>query len=43
MTGACPAPLFTLLGQGVWAIAIVILSATLGTYVYGLLRARLPH
>jgi len=43
MTGACPGPMFTLLGQGVWAILLVIGSAIVGTYVYGLLRSRLPH
>lgn len=43
MTGACPGPLFTLLGHGILSIALVIFSAILGTYVYGLLRSRLPH
>jgi len=43
LTGACPGPLFTLLGQGIWSIAVVILSAMLGTYVYGALREKLPH
>ena len=43
MTGACPGPMFTLLGQGVWAILLVIISAVFGTYVYGILRPRLPH
>jgi len=43
MTGACPGPMFTLLGQGVWAIGLVILASVFGTYVYGLLRGRLPH
>lgn len=43
MTGACPGPLFSLLGQGVWSMAVVILGALLGTFVYGLLRPRLPH
>lgn len=43
LTGACPGPLFTLLGQGIWAIGLVILSAMLGTYVYGAVRGRLPH
>ena len=43
MTGACPGPMFTLVGHGVWSILIVIASATLGTYVYGRLRAKLPH
>ncbi|MDW3195516.1 MAG: DUF6691 family protein [Cytophagales bacterium] len=43
MTGACPGPLFILLGNGIGVIAVVILSAMLGTYVYGLLRTKLPH
>ncbi|MEM9921586.1 MAG: DUF6691 family protein [Bacteroidota bacterium] len=43
MTGACPGPLFTLLGHGIWTILVVILSAVLGTFVYGALRDRLPH
>ena len=43
LTGACPGPLFTLLGQGILAIGIIILSATLGTYVYGAVRDKLPH
>lgn len=43
LTGACPGPMFTLLGQGIWAIGIVILSATAGTYLYGALRHKLPH
>ena len=43
LTGACPGPLFTLLGQGVWSIAVVIASATLGTFAYGAVRERLPH
>ncbi len=43
MTGACPGPLFTLLGHGIWSILIIIASATFGTLIYGLLRERLPH
>ena len=43
MTGACPGPLFTLLGHGIWSITLVIASAVLGTYAYGILRTRLPH
>lgn len=43
MTGACPGPMFTLLGQGIWSIGLVILAAVFGTFVYGLLRSRLPH
>ena len=43
LTGACPGPMFTLLGHGIWAIGLVILASVFGTYVYGLLRPRLPH
>ena len=43
MTGACPGPLFILLGNGVGVVLVVIASALLGTYVYGLLRNKLPH
>lgn len=43
MTGACPGPLFTLLGHGIWAILIIIVSAVLGTFTYGILRPKLPH
>jgi uncharacterized membrane protein YedE/YeeE len=43
LTGACPGPLFALLGSGVTVIAASIASALLGTWTYGLVRARLPH
>lgn len=43
MTGACPGPLFVLVGNGIWMMGLVILSATLGTFVYGLIRNKLPH
>ena len=43
MTGACPGPMFILLGHGIAAIGIVILSAIFGTFLYGLLREKLPH
>ena len=43
MTGACPGPMFILLGNGVGVILVVIVSAVLGTYVYGKVRHKLPH
>ena len=43
LTGACPGPLFALLGNGVTVIAVAIVSAIAGTWTYGLLRPRLPH
>ena len=43
MTGACPGPLYVLVGNGYLVFLVVILSATIGTFVYGLLRNKLPH
>lgn len=43
LTGACPGPLFILLGNGIGVIGISIVAALLGTYVYGILKPRLPH
>jgi hypothetical protein len=43
LTGACPGPLYALLGAGYAVIALVIASALLGVVTYGLLRPRLPH
>ena len=43
LTGACPGPLFALLGSGVGVIAVAIVAAMLGTWTYGLLRGVLPH
>ena len=43
LTGACPGPLFALLGSGVGVIVVAIASAILGTWTYGLLRGSLPH
>jgi uncharacterized protein len=42
-TGACPGPLFALLGSGVSVMILPILSAIAGTWTYGYLRPRLPH
>jgi len=43
LTGACPGPLFALVGDGVTVMIAAIGSALAGTWVYGLLRSRLPH
>ncbi len=43
LVGACPGPMFILLGYGYLSILIVILSAIGGTFLYGVLRTRLPH
>ena len=43
LAGACPGPMYVLLGTGVWSMIIVIAAAVLGTFVYGLLKDKLPH
>lgn len=43
ITGACPGPLFAQIGSGGTVIAISLLSAIAGTWVYGLVRDKLPH
>jgi uncharacterized protein len=43
LTGACPGPMFVLLGNGMSVFLVVIASALLGTYVYGRLQSKLPH
>lgn len=41
--GACPGPMYILVGTGVFSMFIVIAAAILGTFVYGLFRDKLPH
>ncbi|MBC9795147.1 DUF6691 family protein [Sinomicrobium weinanense] len=43
LAGACPGPMYILLGAGFWSMGIVILGALSGTFVYGLLKNKLPH
>lgn len=43
LAGACPGPMFTLVGAGFYSLLIVIAFAILGTYVYGVLKDKLPH
>lgn len=41
--GACPGPMFALLGAGFLPMAVAILGALLGTWLYGILKDKLPH
>ena len=43
IVGACPGPMYVLVGQGYWFIIVIMLSAILGTYTYGAVRDKLPH
>ena len=43
LTGACPGPIFALIGNGMTVYGVVLVSALVGTWFYGVLRPRLPH
>jgi uncharacterized protein len=43
MTGACPGPMYSLIGSGLTVYAVAIGSAVLGTLAYGAVRDKLPH
>lgn len=43
LVGACPGPIFVLIGAGLFPMLIVAAFAILGTYLYGLVKDRLPH
>ncbi len=43
MTGACPGPIYILIGNGFGIMAIVLFSALLGAAVHGMLSKNLPE
>jgi uncharacterized membrane protein YedE/YeeE len=43
MTGACPGPLFALIGSGYTVVIVVFFAAVAGTWTYGYFREKLPH
>lgn len=43
MTGACPGPIYALLGSGCLVMLIALISAVFGTFVYGFIKDKLPH
>lgn len=42
LLGACPGPIFTLIGAGRTEYVVALIAATVGTWAYGHLHARLP-
>lgn len=42
LTGACPGPLFAQIGSGATVVIASLVSAIAGTWVYGLIREKLP-
>ena len=43
LSGACPGPMVVNIGYGFLSMGIVFLFSILGTYLYGVLRSKLPH
>jgi len=43
LAGACPGPMYVLIGSGLPSILVLIFGALLGTFVYGILKNKLPH
>lgn len=43
ITGACPGPLFSLVGSGFTVVIITLLSAIAGTWLYGYMKNKLPE
>ena len=43
LTGACPGPLYALIGAGFPVLIIALISAIAGTWVYGAVQDKLPH
>jgi uncharacterized protein len=43
LVGCCPGPIFILLGAGFLPIILVLFGALLGTFIYGLIKDKLPH
>ncbi|NQX86935.1 MAG: YeeE/YedE family protein [Flavobacteriaceae bacterium] len=43
LIGACPGPMFILIGRGVFTILIAIIGGLLGALVYHLVKHKLPH
>ena len=43
MVGACPGPIFILIGAGFWSVILILIGAMFGTFLYGLFRNKLPN
>lgn len=43
LAGACPGPVFILIGAGFWPLIFVLVGALMGTFIYGVLKDKLPH
>lgn len=43
LTGACPGPMYALVGAGFYPVVLALAGALAGAWVYAVLRPKLPH
>ena len=43
LTGACPGPIYALIGNGLMVFVVVLTAALIGSIVYDLVKKHLPH
>jgi uncharacterized membrane protein YedE/YeeE len=43
LAGSCPGPIFILIGAGFTSVILVLLGALIGTFLYGVVKDKLPH
>jgi uncharacterized protein len=43
MVGVCPGPIFIMLGAGFLSVGLILIGAVFGTFLYGVLKDKLPH
>jgi uncharacterized protein len=43
LSGACPGPMVVNIGYGFLSFTIVLIFATIGTFLYGIIKDKLPH
>lgn len=43
LAGICPGPMFVLMGAGFSSLIVFFAAAIIGTFLYGVLRDKLPH
>jgi uncharacterized membrane protein YedE/YeeE len=43
LVGSCPGPIFILIGAGFLPMILVLFGALIGTFLYGIIKEKLPH
>jgi uncharacterized protein len=43
LVGACPGPIFILIGSGFFSVIIILIGSLIGTFIYGVFKDKLPH